>query len=270
MRAALALLVVAACIAVVAARRNELKRLNNYVREKVVSPRPQDVLRLEDLPDGWDWRNVSGVNYLTPMHNQHIPQYCGSCWLHGSTSAFNDRLKILRKARFPDIIVSRQALLDCDEPCGSCGGGDDGCVWSYLHEKGLPDSTCNNYQAKDTNMCNDMAQCKTCSPSTGCAAVQNYSRYYVDEFGSVSGDDNMKKEIYARGPISCSMMVTDRFEAYTGGVFEQFEVMPMANHVISIFGMFSISLFAVMRNGVSPLFLLSVNVAYLLSLLFVI
>jgi len=59
-----------------------------------------------DLPETFIWNNVDNVNYLTNIRNQHIPQYCGSCWAHAATSALSDRIKIGRKAAWPDVNIS--------------------------------------------------------------------------------------------------------------------------------------------------------------------
>ena len=43
--------------------------------ELVTSPRPHEVMDISTLPKSYFWGNVSGVNYLTEVKNQHIPQY---------------------------------------------------------------------------------------------------------------------------------------------------------------------------------------------------
>ena len=49
-----------------------------------------------DLPQNFDWSNVAGSNYLVPNWNQHIPQYCGSCYAHGTLDAVGDRIKVAK------------------------------------------------------------------------------------------------------------------------------------------------------------------------------
>jgi cathepsin X len=208
--------------------------------ERITEPRPHEYLKLEDIPDNWDWRNVGGVNYLTWLRNQHLPTYCGSCWAFGTTSAMSDRIKIKNKGAYPEVNLSPQVLINCGGG-GTCDGGQPGAVMEYMHENGLPSETCMNYEAVN-GQCT-YGQCMNCNPGAPpditngtCFAITNYTRYWAGDFGSVHGADKMKAEIYARGPIACGVHVTDKFLAYTGGIFSEFVPLPVMNHVISVYG----------------------------------
>ena len=76
---------------------NEFKIMPGHtILEDYTSPLPHTYVDVEDLPADFNWGNVNNTNFLTKSLNQHIPQYCGSCWAHGASSAFADRIKIAR------------------------------------------------------------------------------------------------------------------------------------------------------------------------------
>merc|ERR1711935_824641 len=158
-------------------------------------PQPGHIINplepVDDLPEQWIWNSIEGTNYLTNIRNQHVPQYCGSCWAQAATSSLSDRIKIARKAAWPDINIAPQVLISCG-PMDGCHGGDGGAANKWMAENGITDETCAIYVARghDNGMpCSKVSKCETCWPETGCYRPEHYFTYWVDEYGDVLGDD---------------------------------------------------------------------------------
>lgn len=209
-------------------------------KKVVTSPKPEDYLSLTDLPTGFWWGNVDGVNYLSWMIDQHLPVYCGSCWAQAALSSLADRINILRNNQFPKTALAVQTIINC-QAGGSCNGGSFSGPYEFGHKTGIPDYGCQVYEAKNPSSfsCSAIQQCKNCKrdgSSSQCWAVDNFKRWFVSQYASLKGPDAMKKEIFARGPISCGIYVTDRFEAYTGGIYSESTPVSSPNHVVSVVG----------------------------------
>jgi len=177
-----------------------------------------------ELPADFTWCDKDGVNYCTMSRNQHIPQYCGSCWAHGALSALGDRIKIARKAKGIDINLAVQHLLNCGN-AGTCYGGsiDGPYQWIYdisqtgtgiSYETSQPYLACSSDSQEgfcpqiDTT-CKSVNVARTCggfSEEGGpCNGLSQYPNATVVDFGSISGKDSMMKEIFNRGPIACGV-----------------------------------------------------------------
>jgi len=204
-----------------------------------------------DLPQSFAWSNVDNVNYLTKNLNQHIPVYCGSCWAHGSISALADRIKIARKAAWPDINLSIQFLLNC-QMGGTCNGGDHLATYKAIDEYGsIPYDDCMVYQAcsadskeeacknKKDFECTPVNICRTCDTFTShggtCSPIIEYPHATILRYGSVRDSTNMMAEIYNNGPIACGINAEEIVE-YTGGVLNVPNKLKMINHIISVVG----------------------------------
>jgi len=197
------------------------------------------------LPEQVDWRFMDGRNYMSWNKNQHIPQYCGSCWAQGTTSALADRFNIMVNLENPTPIALNAQVIVNAYAGGSCNGGDPIKVYEYAYYHGIVDSSCEQYTAY--NLQSELLDIDVCRDCTwppppvgsdgldGCWAVPN-KRYYVSEFYPVVGADQMKQEIAQHGPISCGIDSTSEFHAYTGGIYSQHLNTIEINHEIAVVG----------------------------------
>ena len=206
------------------------------------------------IPTKFNWCDNNGTNYCTMNRNQHIPQYCGSCWAHATLSSLADRIKIDRGGKGIDINLSVQHVLNCGN-AGSCKGGSIDDIYKWL--KDLSDSTgsgvtyesSNPYMACsrdiDYGICpllswecvpeNIARTCSTYPYNNGrCIGLTHYPNATISDYGYVSGVDAMKKELM-NGPISCELDDIGLFN-YTGGILEQRKNSTNINHAISVVG----------------------------------
>jgi len=226
--------------------REETEKLGIVWQGNSSEDSSHDKLQSEALPADFTWCNNSGVNYCTISLNQHIPQYCGSCWAHGTLSALADRIKIARKAQGIDIQLSIQHLLNCGT-VGSCHGGslDGPYQWIHSQPNGISYTTSQPYFAcseeNQVGICKGMDwKCSavntavTCGTfGEACVGLSHYPNATISEYGSISGKDAMMKEIHSRGPIACTIDAVPLHKYTTGIATQQGSGV---DHVISVVG----------------------------------
>ena len=212
-------------------------------------------------PDNFNWCDNNGVNYCTMNRNQHIPQYCGSCWAHSTLSSLADRIKIKRGGKGIDINLAVQHVLNCAN-VGSCKGGSIDGVYQWIKNmtdatgSGVTYETSNPYMACSTDTeysfcpnlnweCVPENVARTCStyPYNGgvCVGLSHYPNATITDYGSISGKDNMMNEILTNGPISCEIDDTYLLN-YTRGILQQKKNSTDINHAVSIVGWNSVTI----------------------------
>jgi len=175
-----------------------------------------------DLPETFDWRNVNGVDYTTPVKNQG---HCGSCWAFGTVGSFESKILIEDGI---EVDISEQWLVSCNQNGWGCNGG----WWAH-----------------------DYHQWKTdCFDGTGAVLEENfpyvasdepcngpYSHdYFIDSWKFVGWGqgipsvDAIKQAIIDHGPVSVAVAVNSAFGAYDGGVFNNHS--DNINHAVVLVG----------------------------------
>jgi hypothetical protein len=76
----------------------------------------------DPLPDDFSWADINGVSYLGPVKSQNFPHACNSGWAFSTIGMLESRIKRRRNASSPDISLSTQVLLSCDNLDFGCLG----------------------------------------------------------------------------------------------------------------------------------------------------
>lgn len=147
----------------------------------------------------------------------------------------NDRLKIARRAAYPDVMLGRQVLINCAPKMvngtglvvgfNGCDGGDERDIYEALLDRShwLPDETCQPYEAVNRS-CDARHTCTNCMPTddggSNCFEVPRYVTYGISEWHPVTTpemaererEEALKAEIFAHGPVVCNFAAIPEFD----------------------------------------------------------
>ena len=170
----------------------------------------------DPLPAHLDWREKGVVG---PIRDQAQPVYCGSCWAHGTTAAFESAIAI-KTGRLPD--VSPQQLVSCSPSYGTCGGGDF--AFGFYQQKGANYETDFPYTARNSACANNAAQHEKAADWG-----------YVGDSNREPTTEELKRAIMTYGPIAVTVSSSPSWRAYAGGVYNACDSQSI-NHIVALVG----------------------------------
>ena len=172
---------------------------------------------MADLPAKWDWRDQGVVG---PVRDQASPIYCGSCWAHGTTASFEAAIAI-KTGHLPNL--SPQQLVSCQPSYGSCANGGE-FAFGFYQQVGA------NYESDFPYTARDVA-CKENTAKHERAAEW----HYVGVQGREPTTDELKRAIYAFGPVAVTVSSTAAWRSYRGGVYNACDSQSI-NHIVTLVG----------------------------------
>ena len=191
------------------------------------------------LPSAWDWRNVSGVNFVSDVRDQG---QCGSCYIFSSAGMLEARIRVASQNKLQPVL-STQDPLSCSRYSQGCAGGFPYLTaGKYAQDFGFVEEQCMPYTGTDSTACSSK-----CTTSPRLWTVSNYS--YVGGYYGATTAELMQAEILARGPISVSFQVYDDFMQYSSGIYTHNFTTAAGAAIQSAFNPFCVTNHAVLAVG---------------------
>ncbi|XP_037696946.1 dipeptidyl peptidase 1 isoform X2 [Choloepus didactylus] len=199
-------------------------------------PRPKPVpltaairQKVLHLPASWDWRNVHGINFVSPVRNQAS---CGSCYSFASMGMLEARIRILtNNTQTP--ILSPQEVVSCSQYAQGCDGGFPYLIaGKYAQDFGLVEEDCFPYTGTDS----------PCKMKEDCFRYYSSEYHYVGGFYGGCNEALMRLELVHHGPMAIAFEVYDDFFHYRKGVYhhtglkDPFNPFEVTNHAVLLVG----------------------------------
>lgn len=185
--------------------------------------------KYQNLPPAFDWRNINGLNFVSPVRNQAS---CGSCYAFATMGMLESRIRVATQLRQTPIL-SPQQIVSCSNYSQGCDGGFPYLIaGKYGQDFGIVEEADYPYTGTD-------------SP---CTLKDSYYRYYTQEYHYVGGfyggcnEALMKYELLMGGPLAVAFEVYDDFLHYGGGIYhhtglqDKFNPFQLTNHAVLLVG----------------------------------
>merc|ERR1719192_2247244 len=211
-----------------------------------------------DTPTDFDARTnwpecASVIGHIRDQAN------CGSCWAHGTTEAFNDRMCISSKGKFTTLL----SVADTTGCCGflsclsmGCNGGQVQTPWKWFHKTGVvtggdygDGKYCYDYtmpqcahHVNSTTLpdCSDIKQvqpkCDSKCPTNAQIIYSGDKHQSSDKGYGFRSTSAIKQDLVTYGSVTAAFTVYSDFPSYKSGVYKHTSGQALGGHAVKIIG----------------------------------
>jgi C1A family cysteine protease len=168
--------------------------------------------------------SASAFSWRDQLGEARNQRSCGSCWAFATIGVVEGMQHVVNGQ---SLDLSEQAMVNCAPPVegyGNCNGNYLHSAFGFLEASSVPLETSSPYQAK-VGTCDNA--------SKGSYGLKNWG--FVGSSYTTPTVTEIKQALIAHGPVAASVRVTEAFQGYSGGVFDENDS-GSTNHAIMLVG----------------------------------